>query len=118
MFITHLDIRNESSEVWFIYNGCSNHMSGVGPLYTKIEKSRKFEVRLGNDKIIKLEGMGKVEFRMKSKGIKCIRNIQYVPGLSHNLLSIFHLLNVWYSVILNNGLCPLMIGNLGMRLLE
>ena len=70
---------------WYIDNGCSKHMTGDKEKlesYTALEKGRK--VSFGNDTPTAIKGKGVAQLKEKVKA----RNVLYVDGLKHNLLSV------------------------------
>lgn len=45
-------------------------------------------MRLGYGKVLKVEGIGNVLFRSSTGRTNILTNLQYVPNLVHNLLSV------------------------------
>lgn len=67
-------------------------MSEVKGLFKELDESHKLKVRLRDDKEIRVEGKGTVALSTKGGQIKLLHDVQYVPGLAHNLLSMGQLL--------------------------
>ena len=70
---------------WYIDNGCSRHMTGDKEKlhsYNALEKEK--DVSFGNDTPAVIKGKGFVFLKEKVKA----RNVMYVYGLKHNLLSV------------------------------
>ena len=44
LFMAHSAVDDASEEVWFIDNGCSNHMSGTKSLFRDLDESKKSDV--------------------------------------------------------------------------
>ena len=42
--------------VWYIDSGCSNHMSGNETLFSFIDKSFKYEIKMGNNGTLPVVG--------------------------------------------------------------
>lgn len=82
----------QSSSVWLIDSGCSNHMTGDKSLFSSFDESLSITVRLGNDKEMKVCGEGTVAVSTSTGTQKKLHGVQYVPGLAHNLLSVGQLL--------------------------
>lgn len=70
---------------WCMDSGCSNHMSGERNLFRNLDESFKIGVRLGDNKEISVEGKGTVALNTLQGGVKLLHNVQFVPGLAHNL---------------------------------
>lgn len=49
-------VNNELNEVWFLDNGCPNHLSGVRSIFQNFDESQKMQVSLEDDKQVQLEG--------------------------------------------------------------
>ena len=77
---------NESDGVWFVYSGCSNHMTGDKSLFKDLDESLKSEVRLGDNKLVKVEGKGSIAIVTQSGITKLLNDVQIVPSLAHNLI--------------------------------
>lgn len=61
MFIS-CQATNESSskDVWLLDNGCNNHMTGNKKLFSSLDNSVKFEIKLGGDHLV--DALGKAQF--------------------------------------------------------
>ena len=69
-------------------SGCSNHMSGTRSLFKELDESQKREVHLGDNKPMKVEGKGTIAIKTTQGNVKLLHDVQYVPNLAHNLLSV------------------------------
>ena len=54
---------------------------------------------------MKVEGKATIAIKTSQGNIKLLNDMQYVPGLAHNLLSVVQLLNVSYSLLFDDGCC-------------
>ena len=54
-----------SPEVWYLDSGCSNHMSGNKTLFSFIDKSFKFEIKMGNNGTPLVVGKGSIMVHTK-----------------------------------------------------
>lgn len=91
--------------VWYVDSGCSNHMSSAKSMFRELDESAKSKVRLGDGKQLEVEGKGTIAITTEQGNTKLLYDVQYVPKLAHNLLSIGQLLNSGYSVLFENGAC-------------
>lgn len=99
-------ITNDSmDEVWFIDSVCSNHMSGNKLLFRELDKTQKFEVRLGDNKMIEVEGKGTIAIKTPLGNTKILSDVQYAPCLTHNLLSVGQFMIGGYSILFDNDSC-------------
>lgn len=107
LFLAHSKLEPMEHGIWFVDSGCSNHMSGERKWFKSIDNTKQSVVRLGNDKQVKVEGRGIVAIPTCNGGTKLIHDVQYVPSLTHNLLSVGQLIKGGYSVIFENGHCDI-----------
>lgn len=56
-------------------------------------------VQLGDDKQVHVEGKGTIEIKTVQGNVKFLYDVQYVPTLAHNLLSVSQLITSGYSVV-------------------
>ena len=61
LFLSSIDSSANSNNIWFLDCACSNHMANDRRLFQSIEISNTNEVRMGDDKITKIEGIGTIE---------------------------------------------------------
>ncbi|KAH0636333.1 hypothetical protein KY290_036765 [Solanum tuberosum] len=54
--MTQSSVDDGLNGVWFMDSGCSNQMSGTRSLFKELDESKKSEVRLGDNKPMKVEG--------------------------------------------------------------
>ena len=62
-------------------------------------------MRLGDDKQVHVEGKGIVEIIAVQGNVKLLYDVQYVPTLTHNLLSVDQLMTSGYSVVFDDQTC-------------
>ncbi|XP_024964069.1 uncharacterized protein LOC112504361 [Cynara cardunculus var. scolymus] len=100
-----LSIQEKSmSDLWYLDNGCSNHMTGNKDLFLNLEESKKKDVRTGDDKKLIVYGNGDISIKIRNKD-KRISDVFYVPGLKHNLLSVGQLILKGYRLVFKDGCC-------------
>lgn len=64
----------------------------------------KGKVRLGDEKLVKVEGKGSVLVNT-NQGIRIINEVLFVPSLKQNLLSVCQMMNKVYTVAFENKRC-------------
>ncbi|KAH0724856.1 hypothetical protein KY284_000721 [Solanum tuberosum] len=78
-FMAHSSITNIIDNVWLIDSGCSNHMSCIRSLFRDLDDSQKSEVRLGDDKQVRVEGKGTIAIKtMQGKSWRAARCLELV----------------------------------------
>ncbi|XP_010277694.1 PREDICTED: uncharacterized protein LOC104612075 [Nelumbo nucifera] len=105
LFTAHSPIDNASNGVWFLDSGCSSHMSGTKSLFKELDKSQKSEVRLGDNKQMQVEGKCTIAIKTSQGNVKLLHDVQYIPNLAHNLLSVGQLIDGGYSILFDDGCC-------------
>ncbi|XP_077252010.1 uncharacterized protein LOC143891278 [Tasmannia lanceolata] len=93
-------------EMWYLDSGCSNHMSGNKGVFVKLDESLQSEVRTGDYKRLSVRESCDILVQIK-KGVKHISNVFYVPGLKHNLLSVWQLLMKGHNVHFKEDACEI-----------
>lgn len=116
LFMAHYDINKVTENAWLVDSGCFNHMTGRKEMFTELDKTKKMNVKLGDDREIKVEGKGVVALKTSSGHIKHIQEVQYVPHLAHNLLSVGQLLTSGHSIIFDNDMCVIKDKETGLQL--
>ena len=95
-------------DVWLLYSGCSNHMTGHNDLLSNLDTSLITTISLGDDHLNKASGKGVVPVLTKHGEVKNIPNVYYVPNIKHNLLSIRQLMAHGYDVTFHNNTCTIL----------
>ncbi|KAL3533483.1 hypothetical protein ACH5RR_007004 [Cinchona calisaya] len=116
--MAHYDTNGVSSGVWFLGNGCSNPMTGMKEIFKELDETQKVKVKLGDNKDIQVEGKGTIEIKTSHGKVKFSHDVQYVPSLAHNLLSVGQLMASGYSVLFDDGACVIKDKNLGQTMIN
>lgn len=78
----------DQSNVWYLDNGASNHMSGNHSFFMDLDETITGKVRFGDNSCIDIKGKGSIRFKFKD-GEKKVRNhVYYIPGLKSNIISL------------------------------
>lgn len=107
LFVVQSPTQDVNDGLWFVDSGCSNHMSGMKTLFKELDECKKSEVRIGDNKLMRVDGKGTISIKTTSGNVKILNDVQYVPNLAHNLLSVGQLLDSGYSVVFDNGVCSI-----------
>ena len=86
--VTHVDsalVVHQSTDLWLIDSGCSNHMSPNLGIFEGLYLSCTSKVRIGNGDMLAAHGKGTAVIQTIS-GTKQIDNVLYVLEIAHNLV--------------------------------
>ncbi|XP_047268081.1 uncharacterized protein LOC124898481 [Capsicum annuum] len=95
-----------SSDKWFIYSGCTNHMTFDRDFFKELDTSVISKVQVGNGNYIPAEGKGTVEMKC-SLGTKLIKDVFFVPNISHSLLSVGQMLENGFKLLFETNYCQI-----------
>jgi len=88
-----------SSEVWYIDNGSSWHMTGIRECFSDYQEERmNFQIIMGSKAKCTPIGKGTIVFQIETGGQFCATNVLHVLGLGMNLLSVSQLQGKGYDV--------------------
>lgn len=107
LFVVQSSPETTNDGVWFVDSGCSNHMCGIKTMFKEIDESCKGEVRTGDNKLLQVHGKGIIGIKTNQGSIKLLNDVQYVPNLSCNLLSVGQLLENGYYVLFDDFCCSI-----------
>jgi hypothetical protein len=105
VFLTCNVTQESSSDVWFLDNGCSNHMNGNKMLFSSLSTNIQSEVKLGNHCKVRVNGKYVILVYDKNDERRKIDDVYYVPGMKCNLLSVGKLIEKNYRVFFKNKVC-------------
>jgi hypothetical protein len=88
MFLSCQKTEQQPKDLWLMDSGCNNHMTGNKELLSCIDSSISFDITLGNDYLVKVQGKGTVPILTKQNVKKDINNVYHVLYLKDNLLSV------------------------------
>ncbi|KAM7477355.1 hypothetical protein LguiA_025568 [Lonicera macranthoides] len=95
--------RVSSSSEWILDSGCSYHMCPNRELFHTFTEVDGSKVLMGNDHACKTMGIGTIRLKMHDGVVRTLRDVQYVPDLKKNLISLGVLHSNGYRVILEGG---------------
>lgn len=93
-------------------------MSGNKELFYSLDESQRQTVRLGDDNEIEVAGKGSVAIQLQDGQTKLLQNVQFVPNLAHNLLSVGQLMSSGYAVIFEGNSCSIKDVKTGIQLMK
>ncbi|XP_033145473.1 uncharacterized protein LOC103839411 isoform X1 [Brassica rapa] len=91
-------------DVWLVDSGTTNHMTKEESYFSKLDRSIKVPIKIGNGSTVMTAGKGDITVMTKG-GKKTIRNVFLVPGLAKNLLSVPQIVSSGYRVSFQEKRC-------------
>ena len=76
------------SNVWYLDNGASNHMTGFRSKFAELDESISGQVRFGDGSKVEIKGKGTVLLACKNGEEKKLREVYYIPCLKYNIISL------------------------------
>jgi hypothetical protein len=77
------------SDVWYVDNGASSHMSGVREHFTDLRDPKiRLEIELGDNTIVRVAWCGTISFQRELMPPLVFKDVLYVSGLKKNLISV------------------------------
>ena len=105
LFLSSIDSLTNCNNIWFLDCACTNHMAHDRRLFQSIEISNINEVSMGHEKTAKIEGIGTIEIQTRTGQDKVLKNVYYIPKLTHNLLSLGQLMEWGYKFNFDGKKC-------------
>ncbi|KAD7478133.1 hypothetical protein E3N88_01269 [Mikania micrantha] len=102
----------KSNAEWVLDSGCSYHMTPHRHYFDKLVIQEMGTVKLGDDRLCKIEGQGSVMLRLENGVETRLQNVRYIPELTRSLISLGTFEKEGYSVSLKNGKAKVINGSL------
>lgn len=90
--------------VWLVDSGATNHMTNEENYFSRLDRSIKVPIEIGNGGTVMTAGKGDITVMTKG-GKRTIRNVFLVPGLAKNLLSVPQIVSSGYRVKFQEKRC-------------
>ena len=78
-------------------------MSGNESLFSFIDKTFKFEIKMGDNRTIPIVGKGSIMVYTKQGENIEIQNVYFGPSMKHNLMSVGQLIQNGYKVLIDGS---------------
>lgn len=92
------------SNVWYLDNGASSHMTGFKSKFTELNKTITGVVSFGDGSTVKIEGKGSVVFTCKNGETRTLRDVYYIPTLRNNIISLGQLTEEGNRILIKGDL--------------
>ena len=115
LFVEEKAFVSDEAECWFVDSGATSHMVNTPNFFNNLDPSRKGYVRLADNKLAEVKGIGKGAIKCIVKKDKVsqinIDDVLYVPKLASNLLSVRRLTKDGYRLIFEDDDCLITANN-------
>ena len=91
------------NEIWILDTVCSFHMTPRKDLFTELNESAGGSVRMANNSLSSVEGIGMVTLKTAEGQFVSVKNVRYVPQFSRNLVSLGALESNGCTFVSENG---------------
>lgn len=88
------------SNLWYLDNGASNHMTGNKSKFRHLDENVTREVKFGDGSMVMIEGKGFITFRCKNGQERVLSKVYYIPSLHNNIISMGQLSESGNRVVL------------------
>lgn len=88
MLLSRNNGREKESNVWYLDNGASNHMTGLKEKFTKLDENVTGQVHFGDGSSVKIEGKGTITMICKNGEKRHLYDVYYIPCLCSNIISL------------------------------
>lgn len=89
------------SQLWYLDNGASNHMTGDKSKFSKLDEDVTGEVKFGDGSTVCIKGKGSIAFKCKIGDVKVFDNVFYISNLCNNIISLGQMSEEGNKVVLN-----------------
>lgn len=72
---------NAESNLWYLDNGASNHMTGQHFKFDQLDTEVTGQVRFSDGSMVKIEGKGSITLLCKNGERRVLRDVYYIPSL-------------------------------------
>ncbi|XP_023772815.1 uncharacterized protein LOC111921463 [Lactuca sativa] len=83
---------------WYLDNGASNHMTGMGSFFAELDEKVTGQVRFGDGSKVKIEGKGTILFECKNGDQILVPDVYFIPSLHCNILSLGQMTEEGYKI--------------------
>ena len=94
------DKEQRESQVWYLDNGASNHMTGQRGKFKELDERVTGKVKFGDGSTVSIEGKGSVAFQCKNGEERVLQEVYFIPNLCNNIISLGQLSEAGNKVIL------------------
>lgn len=76
------------TDIWYLDNGASNHMTGEKGKFFKLDESITGMVKFGDGSTVEIMGKGTILFQCKNGDQWALSEVYFIPKLCNNIISL------------------------------
>ena len=88
------------SNLWYLDNGASNHMTGQLSKFSELDTKVTGQVKFGDRSMVQIRGKGSIILRCKDGENRTLNEVYYIPSLQSNIISLGQLSKDGYKIVL------------------
>lgn len=92
--------KHVESNLWYLDNGASNHMTGQYSKFDKLDDKVTGQVKFGDGSMVEIKGKGSITLRCKNGESRTLKDVYYIPALRSNIISLGQLSEDGYKIVL------------------
>jgi hypothetical protein len=100
------------SEGWIMDSACTFHICPNKEWFSSLDLIDGGVVLMGNDVACKMKGIGKIRLKLHDGSTRVLKEVQYVPNMKKNLISLGVLELKGYKITMENGIMKVISGAL------
>lgn len=100
---TYVKRKGAESNLWYLDNGASNHMTGERAKFKELDEKITGQVKFGDGSTVKIEGKGSIVFKCRNGEERTLNEVYFIPTLCRNIISLGQLSEEGNKVILNGN---------------
>ena len=89
------------SQVWYLDNSASNHMTGQRGKFKELDERVTDQVKFGDGSTVCIKGKGVISFKCKNGEEKLLKEVYYIQNLCNNIISLGQLSEAGNKVVLD-----------------
>lgn len=92
---------SKSTDIWYLDNGASNHMTGDKSKFHDLEEAVTGSVKFGDGSTVNIMGKGTIMFNCRGGDQWALQEVYYIPKLCSNLVSLGQLTETGHKVVMD-----------------
>lgn len=105
-------ILKEEKPKWVLDSAASVHICNDRAMFETLNGKGQFgEIKVGNKEKMKVEGVGRVHFKLHDGSVRTALNVKYIPGATTNILSLGVLTSRGYRYVGRKDTCKVYKGD-------
>ncbi|XP_074364213.1 uncharacterized protein LOC141705039, partial [Apium graveolens] len=89
------------SNLWYLDNGASNHMTGQKSKFKELNEEIKGQVKFGDGSLVQIKGKGSIAIQCKTGDERILHDVYYIPALCSNIISLGQMAEEGYKISMN-----------------